>query len=88
MKLEFDLEVVEAGIKGINQSLDELVAWQGKLDDSFREGWESDNATKINEKLASVKESVGTIKRNIENIKNQVELYKTNVKNVDASINI
>lgn len=88
MKLEFDLEVVENGIRGVSQSLDELVTWQSNLGDSFGEGWQSENATKINEKLASVKESIGTIRKNIENIKNQVEQYKTNVKNVDASINL
>ena len=87
-KLEFDLAEVGSGILGISQSLDELVAWQKNLVDNFGEGWQSDNATKVNNKLASVKESIGTIKNNIESIKNQVIKYKENVSKVDSSINV
>lgn len=87
-KLSIDIEAVNTGVLGIQQSLDELVAWQSKLVDSFGSGWESDNASKVNEKLASVKASIDTIKASVDSIKNAVAQYKENVVTVDSSINV
>ena len=56
-----------------------------KLDENFGDGWNSNNASLIQEKIAEIKLSLGKINDNINNIAKRLSDLSIHVSKVDSS---
>ena len=83
--LKIDINAVNLSLADLKRQLNRLEFVESKLRDGLGEGWESENATKVNEKLEEFHSGITKIRMSIDSIYSAVSRYKTNVTEVDSN---